>query len=65
MKGLQALFLQILVELITKMTPELRELLCGMLKELQRKARATDNPIDDLVCLLLIGLLACDEEEQK
>jgi len=65
MKGLQALLLQILIELIQKMTPELRQLLCGMLHELERKAKTTPNPVDDLICMLLLGLMACDEGEQK
>jgi len=65
MKSITAILLGLVIEMIQRMTPELRKLLCNFLFELNEKAKKTDNPVDDLFCMLFLGLLACDEEEQK
>jgi len=53
-----ALILKILLE---RMSPEIREAMCRMLKELHAKAKATPNPVDDILTEFLLELTRCTE----
>lgn len=49
----QKVVVTILVRAVLNATPEIRSIISGYLAELQQKAKATENPWDDL----LVGIL--------
>jgi len=58
----KAILLSILIRLLEKMTPEFRRELCLFLRQWREKAKATENPIDDVVFESLLILFACEDE---
>ncbi len=60
METILRLALPVLPQLMGLVTPALRVLLDGLLRDLHAKARQTDNPVDDVVVGLLAGLLGLD-----
>jgi len=62
MNAVLKLALPVLPQLVSLITPVLRDSLEGLIKELLAKARTTDNPLDDILVGLLAGLLEMDPE---
>lgn len=56
-KKLFELILTILLTALPKMTKAIRDMLIAFLKELEEKAKATSNPLDDLIVAMLLGIL--------
>ncbi|MBW2619128.1 MAG: hypothetical protein JRC92_09660 [Deltaproteobacteria bacterium] len=54
------LVLPILPQLLGLITPLLRESLEGGIKDLQAKAKTTDNPIDDILVAVLAGAVGLE-----
>lgn len=51
-----------LIQLVLSVaSPEIRKMCCEMLKEMEAKAAATDNPWDDVLVQLLQTVLDCPE----
>ena len=57
------LFAVLLPQIISLVSPALREFLQGYLKEAYAKAKTTDNPIDDVLCIVLAAVLSIDLDE--
>ena len=53
-------FAQVLRLILTQATPEVRKLACDAISDLEEKAHATPNPWDDLLALLLKGVMSCN-----
>lgn len=52
-----------LLELIlVQASPQIRKAFCDMLNDLEQKAKATDNPWDDVLVGLAKTILACPKE---
>ncbi len=51
----------LLGQIISLITPQIRALICSALKDVLKKAEATDNPFDDLIINLVIKVLECKE----
>ncbi len=54
----------VLPRLVAFMSPSLRDSMAGELEALSRKARASDNPVDDVVLGLVAELLGFDSSDQ-
>lgn len=52
--------LKVLAAIIAALSPELRALLEDMVRELYRRARATDSPLDDKLVELLAAVLGVE-----
>jgi len=59
---MRELFIKLLMQIVTLVTPEVRKTLCDGLKEAQKRAKQTANPWDDLLFDLLIVLLDCNQK---
>ena len=57
------LALPILPQLLGLITPALRDSLESGIKELQAKAKTTDNPIDDILVAVLAGVLGLELDD--
>ena len=55
--------LPVLPQLVSLMSPGLRDSLAGELAALSRKAKETENPVDDVVLGVIGGLLGMDLPE--
>lgn len=59
---MKELFIKLLMQIVTLVTPEVRKALCEGLEEAQQRAKQTANPWDDLLFDLLIVLLDCNQK---
>ena len=53
---LTEILVKILVGALQNATPEIRQVLVEYLDAMDRKAKSTDNPYDDILVLILKGL---------
>ncbi len=51
------LLLPLIGQMLQAITPALRDLLRSFAVDFYNKAKATDNPVDDFLALLLLGVL--------
>lgn len=56
-----AIIARILLSIIGKISKPVRDWIIEKIKELDKKAKETDNPIDDLVVLLLKSVFGIEE----
>jgi len=56
---MKKVLLNILLQVLTVATPEIRRQICEALKELKKKTEKTPNPWDDILVDVLITLLGC------
>ena len=54
------LVLPVLPQILSLVTPVLRETLEDVVKDLYAKAKKTDNPLDDILVAVLAGLIGVD-----
>ena len=59
---MRELFIKILMQIVTLVTPEVRRALCEGLKNSKESAKQTANPWDDLLFDMMIVLLDCDQK---
>lgn len=52
--------IKLLVLVLPLVTPELRDKLVEFAKSFREDAKATDNPLDDVLAAILCGLLGID-----
>ena len=57
MNKILSIFINLVLTLLPKMTKAIRIELIDFLKKLEVKAKATPNPVDDLLIAVLLGLL--------
>lgn len=62
-RWLIALLLPILTKLLPRISEEAKKFLDAGIKELYEKAKATDNPFDDLAINLIAGILGVELED--
>jgi len=51
----------ILRNILERMSPEIRNLMCSALKDVHEKAKKTPNPVDDILTELLLEITRCTE----
>jgi len=59
---MRELFIKLLMQVISLVTPEVRRSLCEGLREAQKRAKQTANPWDDLLFDMMIVLLDCKQK---
>lgn len=55
-----AIVATVLTGLVGALSPTIKNLLKGFLVDLYKKAKATDNPVDDILVIFLAGILGVD-----
>ncbi|MBA7492404.1 hypothetical protein ES702_02954 [subsurface metagenome] len=55
----------LLFQIIKHISPVIKESMKGFIAELKIRARATDNPFDDLLVLLLEGIFSIEDKPLK
>jgi len=58
---MKELLIKLLLQTITLMTPEIRNILCDMLKSFREKAKKSKNPWDDIIADVLIYIFNCKD----
>jgi len=59
------LVLGLLAKILRKISPDVREFIVSSIKELDKKAKATPNPYDDVALDVLAWLLQVDFPENE
>ena len=60
MSSIIKLFIPLLPQILGLVTPALRRALEDVIKDLYKRARETENPIDDILVGILAALLSID-----
>ena len=58
------MLLELLKKIISTISPQLREYIKDMLTKMEAKAKETDNPLDDVLVLVLRILFNVQEDDQ-
>lgn len=56
------LLVSVVQAILRVVSPEIRDYLCNMVRDLKKKAAQTDNPFDDMLVGVLAELLDCKEK---
>lgn len=59
---IKKLLIEILFQLLDKATSGLKEDLCQMMRALEKRAKNTPNPVDDILVEALKHLLGCKSQ---
>ncbi|RLB83724.1 MAG: hypothetical protein DRH24_06510 [Deltaproteobacteria bacterium] len=59
---MKKLLANILINMLTVVTPEIRKAICEALMALRERAKQTANPWDDIFVDILIRIMACEEK---
>ena len=58
---MRELLIKILFQTMALMTPEMKNILCDMLKNFRENAKKSKNPWDDIIADILVQLLNCKD----